>query len=676
MKFQRTVSSLAVLLFMCGSSQAQAPCGTWRHSPTPSPNDLFSHFFGVAAVAPNDVWAVGEYDSLAGTYTPAIRAITAHWNGSDWTMIPTPSVGVTGTTLTDVAAAGANDVWAIGYSNTYGTPQTLVQRWSGTSWSVVTSPAFGGGSSLEAIASLSATDLWAVGTRDGAGFNTTVATLAVHWNGSVWSAVPTPNIGNRWNALEAVAGASPNDVWAVGSWRHIGDVYQNLAVHWNGTQWSIVPTPNLANAENQLQAVVAIASDDVWALGSTNDGITGKAVYLHWNGTAWSYVSGPGDGTTLAGGDALVALASNDVWAIGSTLSHWDGSSWTLAPNPAVPGALGIALKSAVKVGACDLWAVGSSFDWDTQRTVAVHLTPGGGTINQPPVAVANASPTHGLAPLTVQLSSAGSHDPDGSIVSYLWNFGDSTYPPERFDANPVHTYIQTGPLTYHAELQVIDDHGAIARTSVEIHIDTPVHVESQTVQRVRSKNQTTGENVTRIVDASGRPIAGATAKSTYAGPTSGTVSGVTSADGTVTLSTQPTGSATSEWCFTVTDITGSQLGYVASANVVTTRCESSVLDVPNPGTGSSLELHVPNPCARSATMRLVLPAAANVSLRIVDAAGRLVRDLLRESLPAGAHEIRWDGMNMDGRPAPSGLFFVRLVANGETRSARLLLLH
>ena len=676
MKRQRAGMSAVVLLVMFGSAQAGTPCGTWRHSATPSPNDLFSHFTGVAAVAPNDVWAVGEYDSLAGTYTPALRGVAAHWNGSDWTLIPTPSVGVSGTTLTDVVANAANDVWAIGYSNTYGTPQTLVQRWNGTSWSAVASPAFGGGSSLDAITSLSSTDMWAVGTRDGAGLNTTVATLAVHWNGSAWSAVTTPNVGNRWNALEAVAGSSPNDVWAVGSWRHTAGLYQNLAVHWNGTQWSIVPTPNLANAENQLQAVVAIAPDDAWALGSTNDGISGKAVYLHWNGTAWSYVPGPGDGTTLAGGDALVALASDDVWAIGSTLSHWDGSSWTLAPNPTVPGALGIALKSAVKVGDCDLWAVGSSFDWSTQRTVAVHLTAGGGTINQPPVAVANASVVHGLAPLTVQLSSAASRDPDGSIVSYLWNFGDSTYPPEQFDANPVHTYVQTGPLTYHAELQVIDDQGAIARTSVEIHIDTPVHVESQTVQRVRTKGQTSGQNVARIVDASSRSIAGATVKANYSGPTSGSVSGVTGADGTVTLSTQPTGSATSEWCFTVTDVTGSEMGYVAASNAVTTRCESSVLDAPDPTIGSSLALRVPNPCSRSATMRLVLPAGANVSLRVVDAAGRLVRDLRHEWLPAGTHEIRWDGADAGGRPVPTGLFFVQAVANGETRSARLLLLH
>lgn len=667
--------TLAGLLLWFGSADAQTPCGTWRHSPTPSPNDLFSHFHGVSAIAANDVWAVGEYDSLAGTYTPEMRAITAHWDGFAWSLVPTASVGVSGTTLTGVAASAAHDVWAIGYSNTYGTPQTLVQRWNGSQWSLVSSPAFGGGSSLEAITSLATNDVWAVGTRDGAAFGTTVATLAVHWNGSAWSAIPTPNIGNRWNSLEAVSGSSANDVWAVGSWRHIGGLFQNLALHWNGSQWSIVPTPNLSGAENQLQAVVAISSNDAWALGSTNDGITGRSIYLHWNGSVWSSVPGPGNGTALAGGEDLVALASNDVWAVGSTLSHWDGTSWTLAPNPTVPGAMGIALQAATRVGACDLWAAGSSFDLDTQRTLAVHLTPGGGSINQPPVAVAGASPIHGLAPLAVQFSSERSYDPDGTIVSYRWNFGDSSYPPEQSQANPLHTYIQTGPLTYHAELQVIDDHGAIATTSVEIHIDTPVHVQSQDVQRVAASGQTVGENVATISDAQGRPIAGATVNASYAGPSSGAVSGVTGADGTVTLRTQPAGSATSAWCFTVTGITGAAMGYVPGSNVVTTKCEASPLDGPN-DTAGSLALRVgPNPCVRTAAIRVVLPAAANVSLRIVDAAGRMVRDLRHEWLPAGSHDVQWDGANADGTPARAGVYFVRLVANDETRAARILLM-
>jgi hypothetical protein len=138
--------SLTALFVTFGSAAAQTICGTWNHSPSPTPSDLFSHFFGIAAVSPNDVWAVGEYDSLAGTSTPAMRGVTAHWNGSAWSLVPTPSVGVTGTTLTGVAAAASNDVWAIGYTNTYGTPETLVQRWNGAQWSVVSSPAFGGGS--------------------------------------------------------------------------------------------------------------------------------------------------------------------------------------------------------------------------------------------------------------------------------------------------------------------------------------------------------------------------------------------------------------------------------------------------------------------------------------------------------------------------------------------------
>ena len=44
---------------------------------------------------------------------------------------------------------------------------------------------------------------------------------------------------------------------------------------------------------------------------------------------------------------------------------------------------------------------------------------------NQPPVVVASAQPTEGLAPLTVAFSSAGTLDPEGDPLSYLWTFGD-----------------------------------------------------------------------------------------------------------------------------------------------------------------------------------------------------------------------------------------------------------
>lgn len=677
MKRRSLTGACLGLLITAGHVHAQAICGAWSHSPTPSPNEQYSHFLGVAAISAADVWAVGEYDSLAGTYTPLHRGVTAHWNGVSWSLVPTPAVGPSGTTLTGVAGAASNDVWAVGYSSTYGTPQTLAQRWDGAQWSVVPSPVITGGSSLAAITRVAPDDYWAVGNRAGGlpEFNTTVATLAAHWNGSAWSAVPSPNVGNRWNDLVAVSATSANDVWAVGSWRNTGELYQNLAMHWNGSQWSIVPTPNAAASENELAAVAAIAPDDVWAVGHSNDGITVRSVFLHWNGASWTSVPGPGGGAALAGGAALVAIATDDVWVVGSTTAHWDGSSWTLAPNPAVPGAMGMALAGAAKLGACDVWAVGAALDVDAQRTLAVHLAVGGGSVNQPPVAVASATPESGLAPLNVQLSSAGSHDPDGTIVSYLWDFGDSTYPPNRTDANPVHTYIQTGPLTYHAVVRVTDDQGAVALASATIHIDTPVHVESQAVARAPEASGWAGENVVTIANPDGQPVAGVTVSATYEGPTGGSASGVTSAEGKATLRTTPSAVATSPWCFTVTGAAGSGVGYEASGNVVTTQCESSSgLEVPQGQQPGTLALAAgPSPCTGTAFVSFVLPTSTTVSVQVLDATGRLVRDLLRAGLPAGRHEARWDGMDARGAAAPAGVYFVRLSAGSDRLSTRLL---
>jgi PKD repeat protein len=74
-------------------------------------------------------------------------------------------------------------------------------------------------------------------------------------------------------------------------------------------------------------------------------------------------------------------------------------------------------------------------------------------SVNQAPVAVANATPSSGKAPLTVDFSSAGSADSDGTIVSYNWVFGDGETSSEE---NPVHTYAVPG--LYTASLTVTDD--------------------------------------------------------------------------------------------------------------------------------------------------------------------------------------------------------------------------
>ncbi|MDH3974847.1 MAG: PKD domain-containing protein [Deltaproteobacteria bacterium] len=79
-----------------------------------------------------------------------------------------------------------------------------------------------------------------------------------------------------------------------------------------------------------------------------------------------------------------------------------------------------------------------------------------GAAINEPPIANAN-GPYGGTVGLPLTFDSAGSHDPDGTLVAYDWNFGDGT---TGTGPNPTHTYTTAG--TYNVSLTVTDNNGAM----------------------------------------------------------------------------------------------------------------------------------------------------------------------------------------------------------------------
>jgi PKD repeat protein len=336
-------------------------------------------------------------------------------------------------------------------------------------------------------------------------------------------------------------------------------------------------------------------------------------------------------------------------------------------------------MKGATVISGCEAWAVGSKGSdlSSSAQTLAVRLTAGGGVINQPPVVKVAASPSSGPAPLTVQFSSAGSLDPDGSIVSYLWNFGDSTYPPDQTSPNPVHTYTQSGPLTYHATLAVVDDRGGTASASVQINITTTtptVHVGSQSVSRVKLANgRWQAQDVVQVVDGNGAPIAGATVSAQFSGPTSGSVSGITGTLGLVTLKSTAAKRATQPWCFTVVSIGVTGSTYLPSANVVTTQCEGS--SGANAGLAGTSGMTIESR-ASSARIRFSLVQPTVVDMRIFDVAGRQVRALVqRQWLQSGAHAIDWDGRSDTGQALPSGIYFVRADAGGVRNLGRICIL-
>ncbi|MEZ0291161.1 MAG: ThuA domain-containing protein, partial [Solirubrobacteraceae bacterium] len=81
------------------------------------------------------------------------------------------------------------------------------------------------------------------------------------------------------------------------------------------------------------------------------------------------------------------------------------------------------------------------------------------------PIAQASVTPDGGPVPLDVTFSSAGSRDPDGTPITYAWDFGDGG---TSTDPNPTHTYTTAG--TYQARLTVTDESGATSTDSVTVN--------------------------------------------------------------------------------------------------------------------------------------------------------------------------------------------------------------
>ncbi len=81
-----------------------------------------------------------------------------------------------------------------------------------------------------------------------------------------------------------------------------------------------------------------------------------------------------------------------------------------------------------------------------------------------------------------------------------------------------------------------------------------------------------------------------------------------------------------------------------------------------------------PNPASGAVRVHFRLPEAAVVRLSVFDTAGRRVRSGIEAPLPAGKHDLAWDGALDDGGPAPAGLYFYRIEAGSFATVGRIVL--
>jgi PKD repeat protein len=166
----------------------------------------------------------------------------------------------------------------------------------------------------------------------------------------------------------------------------------------------------------------------------------------------------------------LTTVAGTSVTFNGSSSSDPDGTivayDWNFGDGSAAAGA---SVSHAYTAGTYTVTlTVTDNAGATNSATQTITVSPA----NQPQPPVANpGGPYNGTVGNPVQFNGSGSNDPDGSITTYLWNFGDGA---TAGTVSPAHTYAAAG--TYVVQLTVTDNSGltGVAQTMVTIVAVTP----------------------------------------------------------------------------------------------------------------------------------------------------------------------------------------------------------
>jgi hypothetical protein len=401
---RRAAGALAAPLLLAGAlaglgpSPAQAAtagCQAWSGVQPPSPGaDTLLN--GVTVLSACNAWAVGSFFAADGTQQTLIE----HWDGSNWSVIPSPSPGTVGNVLLSVRAASPSNIWAVGADDNGSSSQTstLVLHWDGAQWTQQDAPSPGDSSELLGVRTVSGTEAWAVGdTRTGS----TRTSVVLHFTGGQWHLVNTPHASDN-DVLLGVAATSAKDVWAVGAafsqpsaarsglalrrpgpWTLAATgTMQTFILHWNGTTWTHVPSPSPRN-DDELLAVGASSPANAIAVGAgaQADGTFGTLA-LRWNGKTWARVATPSPSPSLAGDflQGVTVTSQGSAWAVGTNeaplgeqpiIEQWNGTRWTAVTPPDTGTSSSLSGIAASSTG--NIWAVGHEVESNTNQAFALH---------------------------------------------------------------------------------------------------------------------------------------------------------------------------------------------------------------------------------------------------------------------------------------------------------------
>ncbi len=189
----------------------------------------------------------------------------------------------------------------------------------------------------------------------------------------------------------------------------------------------------------------------------------------------------------------------------------------------------------------------------------------------QPPVALISTSTVRGTAPLTVAYSGAGSTDSDGNVQAWAWTFSDGG---SASGVSTSRTY--NNPGSYNTVLQVTDNSGLTASSSVTVTVDPPVTPQTMRVADIAMglaflrSTAVQGTAVVKVLDGSGVPVAGANVSGQWSGLVARSSSITTDASGLARFSSPFSRATSGSFNFAVTNVSRSAWTYAPLTNTET----------------------------------------------------------------------------------------------------------
>ncbi len=257
-----------------------------------------------------------------------------------------------------------------------------------------------------------------------------------------------------------------------------------------------------------------------------------------------------------------------------------------------------------------------------------IQITQGGG--NQNPVAVAQVSPDPANINSDVTFDGSNSHDNDGQIASYLWDFGDRN---TSTSATIKHQYTQAGNYNY--SLTVTDNMGAQGQTTGQITIQ--------------------GQTTSRFTVT----------------PSSGNISAGSNQNISVKFDAQGLAEGTYQAQLNITSNGGNTVLPV----VINVSNTVDVKTADNNPKEFKLQQNFPNPFNPSTIIKYEISKAEHVTLKVYDILGNEVETLVNKEQQAGIYQVEFSQEKINHKQLSTGVYLYCLQAGNFFQTKKMLLL-